>query len=30
MAEKTVKVALNRLVVSLQFVKPEEQFDFFQ
>ena len=29
MAEKTVVVALNLLVVSLQFVKPKEQFDFF-
>ena len=29
MAEKTVKVALNHLVVSLQFVKPKEQFDIF-
>ena len=29
MAEKTVLVAFNRLVVSLQFVKPKEQFDFF-
>ena len=29
MAEKTVLVAFNHLVVSLQFVKPKEQFDFF-
>ena len=29
MAEKTVLVAFNCLVVSLQFVKPKEQFDFF-
>ena len=29
MAEKTVKVALNHVVVSLQFMKLKEQFDFF-